>query len=180
MPSGENQARSQAGSARTDGRSGSAWLTASRSPQLHSAEVADLPAVGHVAEDAEQHHRDQDRADPGDALLAAEERFPELTAKDGSDDAQQDRAEASDRVAARHQEPCDEADQRSDDDPREETHPAMMPRPSDGRESCETPAMLLSASATELARAIRSGATTSREVVAAHIARIRAVNPVIN
>lgn len=54
-----------------------------------------------------------------------------------------------------------------------------MPWPQDERESCETPAML-TWSATEMARAIRSGETTSREVVQTHIERIRAVNPVIN
>jgi fatty acid amide hydrolase 2 len=39
---------------------------------------------------------------------------------------------------------------------------------------------LLQASATELAARIRSGERTSREVVDAHIARIEAINPVIN
>lgn len=39
---------------------------------------------------------------------------------------------------------------------------------------------LLDVSATELARRIRTGATRSRDVVAAHVARIEAVNPRIN
>ena len=42
------------------------------------------------------------------------------------------------------------------------------------------PAWILSSSAMQLARAIRTREVTSREVVAAHVARIRAVNPAIN